>query len=78
MIFQLYRVSQFYWWRKPEYPEITTDLSQVTDKVVSSTSLHNSGYSDRWLLMWVILWYFRYLQILEIENSKLMFIVFKL
>ena len=23
--------SQFYWWRKPEYPEETTDLSQVTD-----------------------------------------------
>jgi hypothetical protein len=23
---------QFYWWRKPEYPEKTTDLSQVTDK----------------------------------------------
>ena len=31
-IFQLYRGSQFYWWRKPEYPEKTTDLSQVTDK----------------------------------------------
>ena len=29
-IIQLYR--QFYWWRKPEYPEKTTDLSQVTDK----------------------------------------------
>jgi hypothetical protein len=32
-IFQLYRGSQFYWWRKPEDPEKTTDLSQVTDKV---------------------------------------------
>jgi hypothetical protein len=32
-IFQLYRGSQFYWWRKPEYPEKTTDLLQVTDKV---------------------------------------------
>jgi hypothetical protein len=31
-IFQLYRGSQFYWWRKPEYPEKTTDLPQVTDK----------------------------------------------
>jgi hypothetical protein len=22
-----------FWWRKPEYPEKTTDLSQVTDKL---------------------------------------------
>ena len=32
-IFQLYHGSQFYWWRKPEYPEKTTDLLQVTDKL---------------------------------------------
>jgi hypothetical protein len=25
-IFKLYRGSKFYWWRKPEYPEKTTDL----------------------------------------------------
>jgi hypothetical protein len=24
---------QFYWWRKPEYPEKTTDLPQVTNKL---------------------------------------------
>ena len=32
-IFQLYRGSQFYSWRKPEYPENSTDLLLVTDKL---------------------------------------------
>jgi hypothetical protein len=32
-IFQLFRGCQFYWWRKPEYLEKTTDPSQVTDKL---------------------------------------------
>ena len=34
-IFQLYRGgdSQFYWWRKPDYPEKTTYLSQVINKL---------------------------------------------
>ena len=32
-IFLLYYGGQFYWWRKTEYPEKTTDLSQVTDKL---------------------------------------------
>ena len=44
-IFQLYRGSQFYWCRKQENKEKTTDLSQVIDKllshnVVSSTPRH--------------------------------------
>ena len=40
-IFQLYRDGKFYWWRKPDYPEKTIDLPQVTDtlshNVVKST-----------------------------------------
>ena len=32
-IFQLYRGSQFYRWRVPEYPMKTTDLLQVIDKL---------------------------------------------
>ena len=31
--FKLYRGGHFYWWKKPEYPEKTTDLSQIIDKV---------------------------------------------
>jgi hypothetical protein len=30
---QLYRGDQFYWWRKSEYTEKTTDLLQITNKV---------------------------------------------
>jgi hypothetical protein len=32
-IFQLYRGVLFFGWRKPEYSEKTTDLSQVSDKL---------------------------------------------
>jgi hypothetical protein len=39
-IFPLYRDGQYYWWRKPEYLEKTTDLSQVIDKPYTSTNVH--------------------------------------
>ena len=47
-IFQLYRGGQFYWWRKPEHPEKTTDLSQVT-YLLSKIRTHNVIGDRHWL-----------------------------
>ena len=47
IILQLYLGGQFYWWRKPEYPEKTTNLSQVPAKTLSHNVLSSTPRHER-------------------------------
>ena len=47
-VFQLYRGSQFYWRRKLEYPEKTSDLSQIIDKLYH-IMLYREHLAMRWI-----------------------------
>ena len=49
-IFQLYRGFQFYWLRKWEYQEKTTDQPKVTDKVYHYSECVNKEYEKRFIV----------------------------
>jgi len=49
IIFKLYRGGQFYCWRKPEYPEKSTHLPQVTGKLYHIMWDSNLSSDRHWL-----------------------------
>ena len=58
--FQLYRGGQIYWWRKPEYPEKTTDIAashwQTLSHNVYRVYLTWAGYKLTTLVTCTIVW----------------------
>jgi hypothetical protein len=48
----------FYWWKKPEYQEKTTDMPQVTDKLLSYSVVSNlPRLSEFELTTLVVVWH---------------------
>jgi len=63
-IFQLYRGCQFYWWRKPEDPEKTPDLLQVTVQNVNILTEYctiNTGKDDSFVVIGILVQFFDWL-----------------
>jgi hypothetical protein len=58
-IFQIYRGCQFYWWRKPEYLEKTTNLLQVEliTLVVIGTDCIGS-YKSNYIFHWFSVFFY--------------------